>query len=738
MKQKLVSFILILLVIISSVCNIVVAEQNNLYPAAVMTVSGLKWGYIDQNGSFKISPVFSGAEDFNDKGVAVVWRGTASNTYNSIYFIDKAGKVISGPFSPNYPEFQDGAAVMRYEDGTSALVNDSGQLILKSNYNFTSYSEGLVKFYDKKLYGFMDKSGKIVIPAKFLSATDFSAGEAVVEVSASKYVVIDKTGKTLRVLKYYGYNTAGGLTSYYDEKTKLIGFKNADGLIVIKPQFTSTDYFEDGYAVVEMKVADYTYKSGLIDIKGNLIIPAQYSGITNLGQGLFAVSNSEYNYYSEYSPKAIFNTKGEKLTDFKYYNIHKFSGQYASACDREYTFFIDQEGNIVDGLPRLKGIGEMKIIDDIVKADLDIGMAYYKKSGELIWMQDNTIPLGNSITIKTITCRPDYLTFIQYPEVTGLPKGVQDSVNKKLKEAYTQGYLNNNTSSSSNDPEDEYLEDIDIGFNASLNKNLLSIAKNGYIYPLGAAHGMPVISYLYIDIRTGDFYELKDLFKANSKYAEKLTAIVNNQIKADLRINDGTYDVKETSVTADTDFIIGSDSLTIYYSPYEIACYAAGFPEFEIPYGQITNIIDTNGVFWNSFDKKIVNHKIKNLSGISNDKVQSIEKLMGNYEQSLITAVNNNSFAKVEPTLLPGSSLYYSQKKLVSDLYKRNIKEKLVNYQIYAIDKEYNSDVYKVYVNETAAIKYPNKNYVNKSFSWCYTVKPDKNGAYKLSDIVKW
>jgi hypothetical protein len=39
----------------------------------------------------------------------------------------------------------------------------------------------------------------------------------------------------------------------------------------------------------------------------------------------------------------------------------------------------------------------------------------------------------------------------------------------------------------------------------------------------------------------------------------------------------------------------------IYFYPYEIAAYAAGFPEFEIPFEDLTDYIDTEGAFWKSF-----------------------------------------------------------------------------------------------------------------------------------------
>jgi hypothetical protein len=320
----------------------------------------------------------------------------------------------------------------------------------------------------------------------------------------------------------------------------------------------------------------------------------------------------------------------------------------------------------------------MKFIGDIIKAEIDGGLAYLKENGDIIWQKDETIPFDNNINVKRIKYRRDYLTFIEYPEITGIEnKTIQDSVNAKLKKEFI-GEYESVQSQNKNDrkSDDEYYEDVDIGFSAEKNKNLLIIEKSGYWYPIGAAHGQPSKDYLYIDTKTGVFYELKDLFKANSKYTDKLTSIVNYQLNLNSKVGAISgqilYDVDRAEVANNQNFIIGKDALKVYYSPYEIACYAAGFVEFEIPYGQITSIIDTKGAFWNSFDKNIINHKINVLPDVKDTTVKSIENLMSSYEKNIIEAVNSNSFSKVETSLLKNSSLYNSQKNLVSSLYKKN------------------------------------------------------------------
>lgn len=746
MKKIFVAFLLSVLIL--TIYNIdVVAEEGELLPACVVTSDGEKWGYINETGTFIIKPVYNFAQDFIDKGIAIVANGDDPYENCNVYFINKSGKSLAGPFYSNIPEYKNGMAILKADGTGYIIVDESGKVVLKSKYELLEYSEGLVSFYNSnnKLYGFIDLNGKIVIPAKYKSVKGFSDGKSIVQVSTGKYSVINKTGKVLEVLKYYDeYNTAEGLTPYCIESKDnySYGYKNQDGTVAIAPKFRNASSFIDGYAVVAIDDGNYGLLFGLINTKGQYVIPPEYTFMNYLGHGLYAVSQNSMNY-DWYAPKAIINNKGEKLTDFEYYSVSEFTGDYAVASDNTKTFFIDLKGNIVENLPQLQGIGEMKFIGDIIKAELDGGLTYLKENGNIIWQKDETIPLDDNIKVKKIKYRKDYLTFIEYPQITGIADTmVQENINAKLKKDFIGEYETVKNQYKSDAESDEYNVDVDIDFSAEKNKNLLIIEKSGYWYPIGAAHGQPSKDYFYIDTKTGVFYGLKDLFKADSKYTEKLASIINYQIGLNSRvgaISGGIlYDTNSVKVSKDQNFILSKDSIKVYYSPYEIACYAAGFPEFEIPYGQITSIIDTKGAFWNSFDKKILNHKINVLSNIKDSTVKSIESLISSYEKNIIEAINNNSFPKVEACLLKNSNLYNSQKQLVPSLYKKNTKEKLIKYEIYAIDKDYDTGIYRVYVLEEVSIKYSGKNYVNKKYSWYYTVKADENGNYKLSDINKW
>ena len=56
-------------------------------------------------------------------------------------------------------------------------------------------------------------------------------------------------------------------------------------------------------------------------------------------------------------------------------------------------------------------------------------------------------------------------------------------------------------------------------------------------------------------------------------------------------------------IKEEQDFYLTQGSLVIYFTPYEIAAYAAGFPEFEISWAEIDDLINKEGDFWKAFNK---------------------------------------------------------------------------------------------------------------------------------------
>lgn len=108
-----------------------------------------------------------------------------------------------------------------------------------------------------------------------------------------------------------------------------------------------------------------------------------------------------------------------------------------------------------------------------------------------------------------------------------------------------------------------------------------------YVYEyMGGAHGMTVQQTYHFDLSKGKSLKLEDFFKSDSDYETTINQVVEQGIKeADYAYYLG--DEGFPGITEDTNFYFAQDGLHVYFQQYEIAPYAAGLPEFVIPYEAI-------------------------------------------------------------------------------------------------------------------------------------------------------
>ncbi|MFS0671679.1 DUF3298 domain-containing protein [Ornithinibacillus sp. 179-J 7C1 HS] len=122
-------------------------------------------------------------------------------------------------------------------------------------------------------------------------------------------------------------------------------------------------------------------------------------------------------------------------------------------------------------------------------------------------------------------------------------------------------------------------------------RDVLSLTLTNYTYHDKAAHGMTYKRALTFDIKTGKRYELKDLFKPDSNYIERLSTIIKEQIKArNIQLIEDF-----TLISPNQDFYIADKTLVIYFQLYDITPYVFGFPMFPISVYEIQDIIREDG-----------------------------------------------------------------------------------------------------------------------------------------------
>ncbi|HEX3075803.1 MAG TPA: WG repeat-containing protein [Lachnospiraceae bacterium] len=479
-------------------------------------------------------------------------------------YIDATGKMVIQPTYEIANDFSEGYAVV-YNGKMSQVINSKGSVIFETEGSIQSFHNGLAAFSDPQndyKQGYINTKGKVVIKPNYTFAGDFRSDNTAYVSKSDKYYMIDSAGKIVKSYKFDGKYT------YYDI-TK-------DGYIIINDQDT--------------------FLKGVMDLSGKIIIKPIYGEITALGDGLFGVKkklSDENAYLMSIQPSALFDSNGKRLTSYKYYDLTSFHDGFASATDNKYTYLIDRSGKKVTDLPTLEGKGTMEVYGDLIKADIDTELLYVKKDGTTIWKKDDTTKLSSGITVSTVKVKPNKYAIVYYPKVDGINDSkVEASINTKLKDLFMNERKNLKVS--------DYLSVTD-QFTVSQIKDLLIVNKTGYDYPIGAAHGIPLSIYYFANVNTGDFYQLKDLFKSNSNYVSKLSDIVRMQIKKENDNGASYYFDSKTLISKEQHFYVDKDTLTIYFDCGAIAAYAAGFPKFEIPFKDISSIVNKEGAFWKAF-----------------------------------------------------------------------------------------------------------------------------------------
>ncbi len=490
--------------------------------------------------------------------------GVEKNGETKFGYMDGAGQIVIQPKYMSAGNFSEGLAVV-YNGKKYQVINQKGEVSFETDSMITDFHNGFASFMDTKNYknGYIDTKGKVAIKAKYGFAGNFQADHTAYVTENGKIHKINSAGK---ILKTYQLNSK---YNYYDV--------TEDGLVI----FNNPNNF----------------RMGVVNLQGKVILQSKYGEITYLGNHRFGVKEAlpdGESYLMGVKPSAIFTQDGKKLTSYQYYDLSAFYGDYASATDDKYTYVIDKAGNKMSAWPQLEGRGSIKVLGEVLQADIDNEMFYVTKDGKSLWKKDTTTVLPSKITVTAIKTSPNKFVVVNYPEISGISDAkVQDSINKKLKTYFTKSRMNIE--------EGEYLT-VDDSFTVQQIGDLLIVQKTGYDYPIGAAHGQPLRFYYFINVKTGDFYQLKDLFKKDSNYVSKLSKLISSQMKQNSK-NGFSYFVSKAPVKKDQYFYINKNKLIIYYDCADITAYAAGFPEFEISFQNIKSIINTEGSFWKSFQK---------------------------------------------------------------------------------------------------------------------------------------
>lgn len=210
---------------------------------------------------------FYEAGDFSEERAFV--RSSDAGMYG---YVDRVGKMVIPQHFYWASDFHEGFAAVQITKGFYGFIDNTGRIVFsrKGWFGVSDFSQGraavqvevennsVYQGYKERKYGFIDDTGKFVIPPQFDHVGQFAQGRAM-------------------------FRSAGGY-----------GFIDSNGNVLIKPQFYNARNFSEGLAAVAEKTAGEKQLWGYIDLQGNWAIRPQFQNAQSFSGGLAAVNCDEY------------------------------------------------------------------------------------------------------------------------------------------------------------------------------------------------------------------------------------------------------------------------------------------------------------------------------------------------------------------------------------------------------------------------------------------------------------
>lgn len=264
-----------------------------------------KWGYIDKNGEYVISPIYEKALDFKN--------GLAPVMLNNLWgFINKKGEFVIKPQYLGAKEFENNIGTVLDNKGYKYVNRNLEIFPTNKEYEVLHYFvENLAPVKKNKKWGFIDTTGNFIIEPVFEEVDYFSEGLAAVKYKGKwGYILTSGEWYVNPVFDFakkfkdgMGLVKEGKIYYYVNKQNQIIG---KDSPLELR------HYFSDGRARVK-----HNTDWGFINKECELVVPFQFYTVKDFKNGLAAVKK---NYLW-----GFINTDGELVIDFQFDDIEYFT-----------------------------------------------------------------------------------------------------------------------------------------------------------------------------------------------------------------------------------------------------------------------------------------------------------------------------------------------------------------------------------------------------------------------------
>jgi hypothetical protein len=192
----------------------------------------------------------------------------------------------------------------------------------------------LYPVFTPKRYGYIDATGKMIIPPQFTDALSFSEGLAYA--AQNKWGFIDSSGKMVIPPQYATY---GDMTGFHDGLARVLldkkfGFVDKTGKLVIPCKYVAAHDFSEGLAyVVEKDLGGY------IDTAGKTVIEPvqiQAAGGADFHEGVVCITDTNKRHY-------LIDKTGKTVLD----HLDDIVGCFSEGLATKLGGFIGKDGKWV-------------------------------------------------------------------------------------------------------------------------------------------------------------------------------------------------------------------------------------------------------------------------------------------------------------------------------------------------------------------------------------------------------
>jgi len=197
---------------------------------------------------------------------------------------------------------------------TYGIYSLDGKPILEPVYDwFKKISPDTLRIRKGKYYAMVKTDGNFITKLKYAGFGDFYNERASVRVD-SLWGFIDKSGKEIIKPQFKGGSSFYRELTVFRKHNSLVGFLNKYGEIIFESSFEILRYPH-----LNCAAARKNDKWGLIDLKGNTLVPFTHNDYIREFEGIIAFKKS--------NKWAIFDQKGNQLTAYKFDSLSVFGSK---------------------------------------------------------------------------------------------------------------------------------------------------------------------------------------------------------------------------------------------------------------------------------------------------------------------------------------------------------------------------------------------------------------------------